>query len=88
MVGCRGVGQLGGLLPCPVYSREVLLRLRLVGLFYSLKVPFKAENKEHLFIFVVTLYFISLYSNACIDLPYDLDHWGKDACKDNFFYQA
>ena len=41
IVGCQGVVQLGGLVPgC---SMEVALRLRLISLFYSMKVPIKFE---------------------------------------------
>ena len=41
IVGCRGVVQLGGLIP--VYPWEAQLKLRLVSLFYSLKVPLKLK---------------------------------------------
>ena len=53
IVGCRSVVQLGGLILGDL--REVLLRLRLVSLFYSMEVPLKLK-KIHLFDFVVTLF--------------------------------
>ena len=44
IVDCRGVALLGGLFPG--YPWEVPLRLRLKGLFYSLKVPLKLKIKN------------------------------------------
>ena len=46
IVGCQGVVQLGGLVPCYPYPFKVPLRLRLIGLFYSLKVPLKLKIKQ------------------------------------------
>ena len=63
IVGCRCEAQLGDLVLG--FHWEVPLRLRLVSLFYSLKVPLKLKkNKGQMLDFVVTLYFISLCSNG------------------------
>ena len=43
IVGCRGVEQVGGLVPG--YPWEVPLRSMLISLFYSLKAPLKLQVK-------------------------------------------